>query len=153
MPTVFEENASVILLILAVDCGILTLAAIVLVLRALRASRGRRVAGEEDLRRELEEIGQRLAALEKSMAEVAEALPRSMQGVGVVRYNAFPDAGGGMSFSLALLDGQANGFVMSVLNNRDGSRVYGKGIESGTSSHPLSEEEQQALALARGSGR
>lgn len=152
MPTVFEENAPVILLILAVDCGILTLAAIVLVLRALRASRGRRVAGEEGLRRELGEIGQRLAALEKGMAEVAEALPRSMQGVGVVRYNAFPDAGGGMSFSLALLDGQANGFVMSVLNNRDGSRVYGKGIESGTSSHPLSEEEQQALALARGSG-
>lgn len=150
MPTIFGENASVILFILAVDCGILTLAAIVLALRAVRrASRGR-IAGEEDLRRELEQIGQRLTALEQSTAQVTDALRRSMQGVGVVRYNAFPDAGGGMSFSLALLDGQANGFVMSVLNNRDGSRVYGKGIESGTSSHPLSEEEQQALALARG---
>src|SRR5437588_232348 len=80
---------------------------------------------------------------------VAEALPRVVQGVGVVRYNPFPEMGSNMSFSVAFLDGRANGVVVSVLTNREGSRVYGKAVEGGTSSYPLSEEERQALALAQ----
>ena len=106
--------------------------------------------GDEPLRRELSEIHARLTALEGSMGRVADALPRSVQGVGVVRYNPFSDMGSNMSFSLALLDGRANGVIVSVLTNRDGSRVYGKAVEGGTSSYPLSDEERQALALARG---
>jgi hypothetical protein len=87
------------------------------------------------------------------MSRVADAVPRSIQGVGVVRYNPFPDMGSNMSFSLALLDGHANGVVMSVLTNREGSRVYGKAVERGSSSYPLSDEERQALALARNNRR
>jgi len=105
------------------------------------------------LHRDLSEIGARLAALEQGVTRVVDALPRSIQGIGVVRYNPFPEMGSNMSFSLALLDGHANGVVLSVLTNRDGSRVYGKAVENGNSSYPLSDEERQALALARDNRR
>jgi hypothetical protein len=123
-----------------------------------RAAEGRRALRREvspgppddELHRQLAEISRRLATLESGMTQVVDAIPRTVQGVGVIRYNPFPDMGGNMSFSLALLDGRANGVVISVLNDRNGSRVYGKAVESGASTHPLSDEEQKALALARG---
>jgi hypothetical protein len=148
-----EAHASTVLLIVAIDCGILTLLALILVLRGLgRAAGSRRgkAPGGDDIRRDLTEIAQRLSSLEKDVARVAEILPRSVQGVGVVRFNAFPDVGGAMSFSLALLDGRANGVILSVIHDREGARVYGKAVEGGTSSYQLSTEELQALALARG---
>src|SRR5262249_2403642 len=132
------------------------LVVILILLRALR-SRETLPAPEPEIdessRRELSEISARLAALEQGMARMGEALPRSVQGVGVVRYNPFPGTGSNMSFSLAVLDGRANGIVLSVLTGRDGSRVYGKAVEAGTSTYPLSEEERQALAIARGKQR
>lgn len=130
---------------------ILALLAVIVVLWARLPRRcGSPLIGEELIHHELEEIGRRLGAVEQSVSKVVEALPLSVQGVGIVRYNPFSEMGGNMSFSLALLDGRTNGVVISVLNDRQGSRVYGKLVEKGTSAYPLSEEEQQALALARG---
>jgi len=130
-------------------------AAIVMII--LRARRGAAApapapsgAAAGNMPGELSEINARLAALEQSMAQMGKALPRSVQGVGVVRYNPFPGVGSNLSFSLALLDGRANGVVVSVITGRDGSRVYGKAVEGGTSTYPLSDEERQALAIARG---
>jgi hypothetical protein len=148
-----EAHASMVLLIVASDCAILTLVALILVLRSPgRASRpGRQKApGEAAVRHDLAEIAERLAALEKNVARVVEALPRSIQRVGVVRFNAFPDVGGNMSFSLALLDGEANGVILSVIHDRQAARVYGKAVQGGTSSTQLSPEELKALTLARG---
>jgi len=140
----------VVLIFLAVMGGVVIVLALAGGLRARSASGTGRMAADEAQRRELAELGARLAALEQGVARVVDALPRSIQGVGVVRYNPFSDMGGNMSFSLALLDGRASGVVVSVLTNRDGSRVYGKAVENGTSSYPLSDEERQALALAQG---
>lgn len=108
------------------------------------------VAPGEAARLELADIVRRLEALEQDVVKIAAALPASVQGVGIVRFNPFPQMGGVMSFSLALLDGRANGVVISVLNDRQGSRVYGKPVEAGASALKLSDEEQQALGLARG---
>ncbi len=143
-------NTSTVLVLLAGACGLLLLAVIAHTIRG-RAPRGPALTGEDAIRRDLAEINRRLAALEQGTARIAEALPQSVQGVGVIRYNPFPEMGGNMSFSLALLDGRENGVVISVLNDRTGSRVYGKAVEQGASSHPLSDEERQALAQARGS--
>jgi hypothetical protein len=147
MPNALPANTQTVLAAVAGAWGLLTLGAVVL---AQRTRRRTELTGEESLRRELAAVGRRLAALETSMTQIAEALPRSIQGVGVLRYTPFAEVGGNMSFSLALLDGHASGVVISVLNDRNGSRVYGKAIERGTSASPLSEEEQQAVALARG---
>ncbi len=140
----------VVLIFLAVMGGVVILLALAGGLRARSGPGTGRMAADEAQRRELAELGARLTALEQGVARVVDALPRSIQGVGVVRYNPFSDMGGNMSFSLALLDGRASGVVLSVLTNRDGARVYGKAVENGRSSYPLSDEERQALALAQG---
>ena len=57
--------------------------------------------------------------------------------VGMVRFNPFEGIGGNQSFSLAILDGNDNGAVVTSLFSRDGNRVYGKPIKTGTSEFPL----------------
>lgn len=166
MPTSIDARTALELAIFAAAGGLLLLISVVLARgghrtaaksrppadsrRATRGEAGPEVPSEDGLHRQLAEISRRLATLESGVARVVDAIPHTVQGVGVIRYNPFPDMGGNMSFSLALLDGRANGVVISVLNDRNGSRVYGKAVESGVSTHPLSDEEQKALALARG---
>jgi len=71
--------------------------------------------------------------------------------VGFVRFNPFEDTGGNQSFALALLDGRGDGFVVSSLHARAGTRVYAKAIAAGSSEAALSDEEAEALkeALAK----
>jgi hypothetical protein len=78
----------------------------------------------------------------------SEALLNTLQRVGLVRYDAFDDMGGHLSFSAALLDGQGNGLVITSINGRQDTRCYAKPVESWTSSHNLSEEEELAIQRA-----
>ena len=75
---------------------------------------------------------------------------RAFQRVGLVRYNPFEETGGNQSFALALLDADEDGFIISSLHARQGTRVYAKTLTGGRSEGALSEEEAEALALARG---
>ena len=152
MPNAFEAQPQMTLIVLAA-CGVLIVAVIVLSVRNRRGARVPEVVGDEGVRRQFAQVSARLEALEKGIAQLADQLPKTVQGVGIVRYDQFPDMGGNMSFSLALLDGRANGVVLSVLHGRESARVYGKSIEGGQSPHALSDEERQALALARGQRR
>jgi len=77
----------------------------------------------------------------------------SIQKVGLIRYNPFSEVGGNQSFSLALLDAQDNGVVITSLYNREGNRVYSKPIEQGQSFYPLSAEEIKAIELAKNYGQ
>jgi hypothetical protein len=83
------------------------------------------------------------------MEEVDRTLLRCIQGVGFVRYSAFEDTGGDQSFSLALVDGDGHGVVVSALYGRDATRVYAKPVEGWMSHRTLAQEEQQALEKAR----
>lgn len=65
--------------------------------------------------------------------------------VGLVRYQGFKDTGGDQSFSLALLNQKDSGLIITGLFGRDFSKMYAKKVENGTSSHSLTDEEQQAL--------
>lgn len=78
-------------------------------------------------------------------------LRRSFQRVGLVRYNPFGDTGGNQSFALALLDGNADGIVVSSLHARAGTRVYAKALTGGRSDAQLSDEETEAVRQAVGS--
>jgi len=73
---------------------------------------------------------------------------RSIQKVGMVRFNPFNDVGGNQSFSIALLDMEDNGILITILFGRDGTRVYSKSIKKGKPEHYLSEEEKEALKKA-----
>lgn len=81
--------------------------------------------------------------------QIHDLANRSVHKVGVVRFNPFKDLGGDQSFSIALLDGQNDGVVISGLHAREGNRVYAKPVEKGKAmKHPLTEEEQEAIVKA-----
>jgi hypothetical protein len=68
----------------------------------------------------------------------------------VVRYDAFGDMGGRLSFTAALLDDSGDGLVITSINGRTESRAYAKGVKEGASDQSLSPEEIQAIQLALG---
>jgi hypothetical protein len=74
----------------------------------------------------------------------------SVRRVGLLRYDAFEDVGGRLSFSCALLDEQGNGVVLTSINGRQETRVYAKPVSGGASSHNLSMEEEEAIRRALG---
>lgn len=78
----------------------------------------------------------------------AEDLKGVIQRVGVVRYDAFGDIGGGLSYSVALLNQYGDGVVVTSLNGRRESRSYAKPVEKGKSRYDLSKEEREAIAKA-----
>lgn len=93
-----------------------------------------------------------LQAVEGRVAGIEARLPEHIDRVAVLRYNAFPDVGGNLSFSVALLNQKGSGLVISGIHGRSGTLIYAKDIQSFSSSHPLSEEEQQAIMMARNRG-
>ncbi|HCC59699.1 MAG: hypothetical protein A2402_02860 [Candidatus Staskawiczbacteria bacterium RIFOXYC1_FULL_37_43] len=76
---------------------------------------------------------------------------KSVQNIGVVRFNPFSDMGGNQSFAIALLDNKNNGFVISSLFIKEGNRVYAKAVKDGKSDYLLSNEEKEAIVRAMGS--
>ena len=68
--------------------------------------------------------------------------------VAVVRYDAFEDMGGALSFSAAMLDERGDGVVFSAINGRSETRTYAKAIHGGASEHHLSDEEEAAVRQA-----
>jgi hypothetical protein len=77
---------------------------------------------------------------------------RSVQKVGLVRFNPFKDTGSDQSFSVALLDLYDNGVVLSGIHGREGTRVYAKSVHGGESGGHLSDEELRAIDDARSAG-
>lgn len=73
----------------------------------------------------------------------------TFQKVGLVKYDAFHEMGGKLSFSLALLNETNDGFVMNAVHSREGCYTYIKEIVGGNSIIVLAEEEQEALDMAK----
>ncbi len=104
----------------------------------------------------LKEILEYFKNLEKSFEKLSEELEKlkkesafNIQKVGLVRFNPFSEVGGDQSFSIALLDGDDSGIVITSLYSREGNRVYGKPIKNGQSEYLLSDEEKQAIEKAK----
>ncbi|HUV73486.1 MAG TPA: DUF4446 family protein [Anaerolineae bacterium] len=86
--------------------------------------------------------------LSRSSDRMEIKVRKSMQRLGLVRFNAFEGIGGEQSFAIALLDEAGDGFVLSSLQGRDESRLYAKPITKWDSTYTLSVEENQAIARA-----
>ncbi|HEV3473951.1 MAG TPA: DUF4446 family protein [Actinomycetota bacterium] len=99
-----------------------------------------------------EEDLSKVKAAIRQMAEdnrrIAETALGMVQRVGLVRYDAFDEMGGHLSFSAALLDGSGNGLVITSINGRQDTRVYAKPVRGWASKHNLSEEEEEAIRRA-----
>lgn len=104
----------------------------------------------------LNEVLTELRDLEKNFKKISQELENlkkecklAVQKIGIVRFNPFSDVGGDQSFSIALLDGNDNGVVITSLYNRENNRVYGKPIQNGCSEYLLSDEEKKAIQIAK----
>ncbi len=103
----------------------------------------------------LKEVINQFKNLEEKVEEISERLENlkkenkfSVQKVGIIRYNPFSGVGSNQSFSIALLDGNNDGIVITSLYAQDGNRVYGKPVKKGTSEYSLSNEEKKAISKA-----
>jgi hypothetical protein len=111
--------------------------------------------GEIDPKK-LEEIFYQFKNLKKDFKKISKELDDlkeenkfSVQKVGIIRFNPFKGLGSNQSFSIALLDGNNDGVVITSFYSRDGNRVFGKPIKKGRSQHVLSEEEEKAIERAK----
>jgi len=107
----------------------------------------------------LEEVFYQFKNLKKDFKKISAELENlkekskfSVQKVGVIRFNPFKNLGSNQSFSIALLDGNNDGVVITSFYSRDGNRVFGKPIKKGRSQHVLSEEEEKAIERAKKTG-
>ncbi|MCL6594913.1 MAG: DUF4446 family protein [Firmicutes bacterium] len=128
-------------LALALALFALALASLVVALVALRRTRLTETAPATP-DSAVAELSRRLQILERDQGN-------ALQRVGLVRYDAFPGAGGQFSFSVALLDGTATGVILTAISGREETRMYAKWVERGASRQPLSPEEGEALARAQ----
>ncbi|MGD9696511.1 MAG: DUF4446 family protein [Thermoleophilia bacterium] len=110
-----------------------------------------RQAGLQRAMARLEEGLGDLQSLVERQGEVTErSLRTALRFQGMVRYDAYRDMGGRQSWSIALLDGNQTGAIITSLHARDHARVYMKHLQEGAPSQRLSPEEERAVALALG---
>ncbi|MBC5805686.1 MAG: DUF4446 domain-containing protein [Candidatus Eremiobacter antarcticus] len=105
-------------------------------LRRLRPLAGRGGAARDPA--ELGALQRRVDALEATAAH-------TLQRVGFVRFNAFADVGSELSYALAVVDSEGNGFLVSSIYSREEVRTYAKAIRKFAADKELSEEEQRAI--------
>jgi hypothetical protein len=97
----------------------------------------------------VEQSAQDIATLREQSQGIVADTARMVRHVGLVRYNPFGDTGGDYSFALALADATGRGVVLCSLHGRTSTRLYARPLENWVSSSPLSEEEQEAVRIAR----
>lgn len=84
----------------------------------------------------------RIAALEKRV-------PQLKSNIAMKRYNAFSNTGSDMSFSVAIMNDDRDGVVLTSIHSREGAYIYGKPVEKGQSQYSLTPEEQDVIKEAK----
>lgn len=129
---------------LVVVLAVLTLVALVLSVLAYRAFVARhRGAASSPLPTDL-------AGLRDEVERLRGEASGALRHLAVVRYDAFGDMGGRLSWSLALADDSGNGMVLTSIHGRSDARTYAKGVSGWSSDQPLSPEEEEAVKQAKG---
>jgi hypothetical protein len=136
-----------VLLILLVGLLVIAVSALAVALVALRRSQAghaRRTSGRRaaDLPTDVEGLRGEVHALRTEAAQ-------AMRHLAVVRYDAFGDMGGHLSWSLALLDDGGDGVVLTSIHGRSEARTYAKNVTGWSCEQPLSPEEEEAVKYAR----
>lgn len=160
----FSQTALSVLVVVALGVAVVTF---VLLLPAAMRGRATRLglqklppdkrfeAMVEQQSRSIQRLESAVRQLALGQRQLGELLEEAVRHVGLVRFDAFEDMGGRLSFSAALLDGHGDGVVITSINGRQDTRCYAKPVTAGTSNHNLSDEERQAIreALSRGDDR
>ena len=98
--------------------------------------------------RKIDRLEQAVRTLNRTDRRQQQLIDGSVRHVALIRYDAFEDVGGRLSFSCAMLDEHGAGVVLTSINGRQETRVYAKPIAQGRSSYNLSSEEEEAIRQA-----
>lgn len=154
-----DDATGLLLVITLVVTAILLAIVVSLLFRLSRLQRSYAAGIDPDRREDLFEAVARLAGdltgfrgdlatVDSNTEHLRELLGRTTSRTAVVRYDAFEDMGGALSFSTALLDEHGDGLVISAINGRSETRCYAKSINGLKSEHNLTDDELQALRSA-----
>jgi hypothetical protein len=149
------DKTLTLLVFISLGVNALLLLAVIAMATRRRPSRPHAVAMDDVLRGVLDGQAQTFQRLEAAIRQIASEQQRigtvlrsAVQRVGLVRYDAFEDVGGRLSFSCAMLNDEGDGVVVTSINGRQDTRVYAKPVYRGESMHNLSEEEAAAIREA-----
>ena len=98
---------------------------------------------------DVEALPEDVLGLRQEVAALRAEAAGAIRHLGIVRYDAFNDVGGRLSWSLALLDDGGDGVVLTAIHGRSEARSYAKSIAGWSCGQPMSPEEQQAVAEAK----
>ena len=87
--------------------------------------------------------------IKKEIAGIRELDRYHIQKVGMVRFNPFRETGGDHSFSIALLDANNTGLILTGIHTRERTRIYTKAVKLGEGEFELSDDEKKALSKAQ----
>jgi hypothetical protein len=161
--TEFSDAPGIVALAAAATALLALILALVLAFRVRRLRSAQRVllgsGAKEDLVAHASGLQDAFAALHARVEEVAARLDERMATAedrldgaiayrALVRYDAYGEMSGHQSTSLALLDAERNGIVLSCIAHRDNARLYCKVVRDGRGEHELSPEEDEAIRLA-----
>ena len=95
--------------------------------------------------RQLDEISDLVRENEERITKMSEKMERHFQKTGIVKYDAFHEMGGNLSFVLTMLDENNSGWIFNAMHSREGCYTYIKEVIKGETYIELSEEEQECL--------
>ena len=150
------DNSTLLLIALSLFSAIMLI--VVLIMIGMLAGTRKRIAQltrggsgqnlEDVLNMHMDQLDQtagRIELIEQAVGVLQAQIPACVQKLKMIRYDAFDDVGGELSFSLALLDQRGEGVVITSVYSRMDVRVYAKSIQNGRASHALSKEEERVL--------
>ena len=115
----------------------------------MESSDGKNIEQKIDLYfKEVNILTTNVKGLDRKLEELTNKNMYNFNKVGFVRFSAFADVGSDLSFAMALMDSNNNGFVLSSIYARNDNRIYAKPLENGKSEYRLSEEEELAIKKA-----
>jgi len=136
-----DETLLPVLVVLAI---LLAVAALVVASLALRRGGSRRRTA-----RRVSELPTDVQGLRGEVQALRTEVSDALRHLAVVRYDAFGDMGGHLSWSLALLDDAGNGVVLTSIHGRSDARTYAKNVSEWVCDQQLSPEEEEAIKFAR----
>lgn len=140
-----DEDLVVILAAVGLALAVTALGLAAVALRRGAPGHARRTSA----RRRAGQIPADLAGLRNEVGALRVEVSDALRHLAVVRYDAFGDMGGHLSWSMALLDDGGSGVVLTSIHGRSDARTYAKNIAAWSCDQALSPEEEEAIKFAR----
>ncbi|HVY35684.1 MAG TPA: DUF4446 family protein [Candidatus Paceibacterota bacterium] len=144
--------------IVALSCTIIAIVVLLVLVVKLRTRLSKFMVGKDaaSLEATLQWLTEKSTAVDETLAAHRDALEfidkrvkRSVRGYSLIRYDAYENAGGEQSFSSGIVDEHGDGYILSVVANRNHTGVYAKRVTAFIPEAPLTDEEKEALTIAK----